>query len=171
LLTDAGNDGWLASLRDAARFAKRPAAERDESRQFWAASARLYAKVFGIDTKLPEDVRYLHRYNAACAAALAGCGPGTDADKLDDKERARLRRQALDWLMADLALWAKRAESAKPGERTAARHKMKHWQSDPDLASLRDKEALEKLPEVERDEWRRFWDEVAAVLAKAGDGK
>ena len=47
------------------------------------------------------------RYNAACTAALAGCGQGVDADKLDAKERARLRQQALDWLRADLKAYRK----------------------------------------------------------------
>jgi hypothetical protein len=31
---------------------------------------------------------------------------------VDDKERARLRQQALTWLKADLAAWAKRAAGA-----------------------------------------------------------
>jgi hypothetical protein len=37
------------------------------------------------------------RHYAARAAALAGCGQGKDADKLDDKERALWRWQALQW--------------------------------------------------------------------------
>jgi hypothetical protein len=39
-----------------------------------------------------------HRY----ASALAGCDQAKDADKLDAKERTRLRQQALDWLWAEL---------------------------------------------------------------------
>jgi hypothetical protein len=38
---------------------------------------------------------------------LGGCGPGSDADKLGAAERARLRKQALDWLRADLTYWTK----------------------------------------------------------------
>src|SRR5437763_2953473 len=47
---------------------------------------------------LAADPRTSVHYNAACAAALAGCGQGKDADQSDEKERGRLRRQALDWL-------------------------------------------------------------------------
>ena len=36
------------------------------------------------------------------AAALGAAGQGTDAEELDDKERTRLREQALAWLRADL---------------------------------------------------------------------
>jgi hypothetical protein len=42
------------------------------------------------------------RYDAACAAALAGCGNGKDTAKLSGDERAAFRKQALDWLRADL---------------------------------------------------------------------
>ena len=63
-----------------------------------AAAARFWAEALEADPKLGDDRRAGHRYNAACAAALAGCGQGKDADKLDGRERGRLRRQALDWL-------------------------------------------------------------------------
>jgi tetratricopeptide (TPR) repeat protein len=47
------------------------------------------------------------RYGAARCAALAGCGQGKDAARMDGEERARWRRQARDWLGADLAWWGK----------------------------------------------------------------
>jgi serine/threonine protein kinase/Flp pilus assembly protein TadD len=65
-----------------------------------AAAVRFYAAAFAAG---PPD----HRYNAACAAALPGCGQGEDSQALGEPERARLRRQALDWLRADLAAWQK----------------------------------------------------------------
>src|SRR5262249_59110865 len=67
------------------------------------AAVRFYEEAFAAQPKLADDLDAAHRYNAACAAALAGCGAGQDADQLDDKERAGLRRQALDWPRADLA--------------------------------------------------------------------
>ncbi len=94
-----------------------------------------------------------------------------DSAKLDDAERGRLRHQALDWLRAELVRSAKQAESNNPKAREAAQQGLKYWQEDADLAGIRDKDALEKLPEAERDAWRKLWDDVAAVLAKAGDGK
>jgi hypothetical protein len=45
----------------------------------------------------------------------------------------------------------------------------KYWRTDADLAGVRGKDALEKLPEAERDEYRQFWDEVAAVLKRASE--
>ena len=46
-----------------------------------------------------------------------------------------------------------------------------HWQTDPDLAGVRDKSALAKLPEAERPEWAKLWADVAALLVKAGPKK
>jgi hypothetical protein len=97
-----------------------------------------------------------HRYNAACAAALVASGKGEDADKLDDKERARLRQQALGWLRGDLDLWAKQVESGKPPVRAAVRQTLQHWQKDTDLASLRDAVALAKLPDAERADFEKL---------------
>src|SRR5436190_14379891 len=53
---------------------------------------------------LYADHRDLHSFptrrssdlNAACSAALAGCGKGKDAENLDDKEYTWLRGQSLD---------------------------------------------------------------------------
>ncbi|HTU90936.1 MAG TPA: tetratricopeptide repeat protein, partial [Gemmataceae bacterium] len=70
-------------------------------------ATRLYTAVFAADPKLADDLTVAHRYNAACYAALAAAGQGEDAAKLDDKEKARLRKQARDWLRADLALRTK----------------------------------------------------------------
>jgi serine/threonine-protein kinase len=60
------------------------------------AATRLYSDAFAAEPRLAEDVPAATRYHAARAAALAGCGQGKDADQLRDKERALLRRQALD---------------------------------------------------------------------------
>src|SRR5262249_52830376 len=74
------------------------------SRRLYGASARLYQQALAAQPSLAGDLRAGHRYDAACAAVLAGCGQGNDAGKLDAAERDRWRRQALDWLRADLAL-------------------------------------------------------------------
>jgi serine/threonine-protein kinase len=134
------------------------------TRRYWSA-ARLYAGAFTADPTLADDLRAAHRYNAACAAALAAAGQGRDAPKAEDKERARLRRQALGWLRADLALWGKEAEKGTPQARAAVQKMLRHWQKDPDLAGVRDA-ALAKLPEAERAEWQQLWGEVEALLKK-----
>jgi hypothetical protein len=45
--------------------------------------------------------------------------------------------------------------------------KMRHWQTDSDLAGIRDKAALDKLPAEERKAFARLWADVAALLKKA----
>jgi serine/threonine-protein kinase len=140
-------------------------------KKLYAASSRFYAEAFDAKPEFTKNPASGHRYNAACAAALAGCGEGKDDPKPDDKERVRLRQQALDWLQADLALWTKQADSDKPKDREVVQQQMKHWQTDTDLAGVRDKEALEKLPETERDAWHKLWDDVAALLKKVEGSK
>ena len=44
---------------------------------------------------------------------------------------------------------------------------LKHWQKDGDLAGLRDKEALAKLPPDEQKAWAQLWADVAELLKKA----
>jgi tetratricopeptide (TPR) repeat protein len=128
----------------------------------------LYATAFAADPKLADDLRSAHRYNAACNAALAGAGQGEDAAKLDEKERTRLRQQALNWLRADLALRSKQMKSWWPREAGQARAALVHWQKDTDLAGLRDKDALAKLPAEVRAACAKLWADVAALLKKAG---
>jgi serine/threonine-protein kinase len=109
------------------------------------------------------------RYGAACAAALAGGGRLTDAKPLDDKERARWRKRALDWLRADLALRTKQLASGQPADRAQVRQQMMHWQQDGDLAAIRDKAALAQRPADERQACEKLWADVAALLKKAGE--
>jgi hypothetical protein len=111
-----------------------------------------------------------HRYHAACAAALAGCGQGKDADKLTDTERARLRRLALDWLRADLKVWGLLLDEGPDKVRPVIVGRMRHWQADAYLAGVRGSAALAKLPKAERQAWQDLWDEVADTLAKARAG-
>jgi serine/threonine-protein kinase len=132
-----------------------------------AAAARFCADAFAADAKLADDLRAGHRYNAACAAALAAAGRGSDAPKPDDKERARLRGQALGWLRADLAAQAKQLKSWLPGAAGQAKAALRHWQQDADLAGVRDKSALAELPADERAEWEKLWAEVADLLRRA----
>ncbi len=44
---------------------------------------------------------------------------------------------------------------------------MRHWQQDTDLAGIRDKAALDKLPAEERQAFTQLWADVAALLQKA----
>jgi len=44
---------------------------------------------------------------------------------------------------------------------------LKHWQTDADLASIRDNDAVMKPPAEEREVCRQLWAEVEALLQKA----
>ena len=51
-------------------------AQRAYDKALHATAARLWAEALAADPKLGDDRQAQHRYNAACAAALAGCGQG-----------------------------------------------------------------------------------------------
>jgi tetratricopeptide (TPR) repeat protein len=136
-------------------------------KKHYATAARLYAEALAAAPQLTEDLRAGHRFNAARAAALAGCGHGDDVAGLRELERAGLRRQARDWLRLDLAAWAKKVDTGKEADRIQARKTLAPWREDPDLAGLRDADALERLPPAERQECRALWQEVAALLRRA----
>jgi lipoprotein NlpI len=135
-------------------------------RHRYSAAANFYQEAFAAQAILATDLQGGHRYNAACAAAMAGSGQGKDADKLHDKERARLRRQALRWLRAELTARTKQLKSWWPGEAGQAREALQHWQQDRDLAGVRG-EGLAELPAAERQLWQQLWDDVAGTLARA----
>jgi eukaryotic-like serine/threonine-protein kinase len=131
------------------------------------ALARLDADVFADSPKLAEDLRSGRRYNAACAAARAGCGLGADAARLGDEERAQRRKQARDWLAADLTAWSAALAGGARDQRKLATKVFTRWQTDPDLAGLRDAKRLADLPEPERAECLALWGRVADSLKRA----
>jgi serine/threonine-protein kinase len=131
-------------------------------------------------------------YQAACAAALAALGQGKDALPLTDQEKASLRRQALDWLRADLKQLTptvadylaahtagnkppaappdKPTEPAKkpgPADLLWVYDSLRHWQTNADLASLREDKKIAELPAAEQKNWRRLWEEVRTLDKQA----
>jgi serine/threonine-protein kinase len=133
------------------------------------ACANLYVDAFSAAPSLAGNLAAGHRYNAARAAALAGCGRGHDADKLNEAERTRWRRQAREWLKADLTLWTKMVATAAGSGTTPdlAKKMLTQWQREPDLAGLREPNALDKLPADERKECIALWQSVADLLERA----
>jgi hypothetical protein len=132
-----------------------------------AAAARFWTEAFESDAKLADEVESGNRYNAACAAALAGAGKSKDDPAPNDIAKAKLREQALNWLKADLAYWIKQLESGSPQSKSSANQTLQHWKTDPDLAGIRDVEALKRLPEDEQKSLRAFWTNVDATLERA----
>jgi serine/threonine-protein kinase len=159
-----------------------------QSRGLYLAAARLFADAFAADPALAEglasscrsratlgdkqpvgrveELATACRYPAARCAALAGCGLGKDGAKLGETERAHWRRQARAWLRADLTMWARTLDSGSRAARGQGRRMLMRWQSDPDLAGLREPSALAKMSSTERQEWLTLWKEVAAVLER-----
>jgi tetratricopeptide (TPR) repeat protein len=133
----------------------------------YVASVQLFREAFEEEPKLADDLNAQHRYEAACAAAQAGCGQGQDADKLDTNERARLRRQALDWLRADLKAHQQQVEKSADKAPWVVVRQMQHWLKDEDFAGVRGSAALARLPEAERGEWHKLWQEVEALRQRA----
>ena len=136
-------------------------------KKFHGASARLWAEAFQAQPKLADDMNVPNRYNAACAAALAGSGQGKNDPHLDEEKRAHWRKQAINWLEADLAAWSKILENGSPQTRQAMIQTLQHFKADTDLAGLRDAPALAKLPADEQKACRALWAEVDALLEKS----
>jgi hypothetical protein len=137
--------------------------------RLYAAAARLFAEALEADPKLGDDRQAQHRYIAAGAAALAIALKGKDDPPPDEVARTNLRRQALAWLRAERAAWAKLLESGPPQARPVIAQTVRHWQEDTALAGLRDRDALDKLPVEEQEAWRALWADVEALL-KQTDG-
>jgi hypothetical protein len=133
----------------------------------FALATRFWAEALESDPKRFDDRPTPHRYNAACAAALAAGGQGKGEPPLDDAAKAKLRGQALDWLRTELTIWGGLVASGTPRARPFAVQTLRHWQKDPDLAGIRDPAALARLPAGEREGFTRLWADVAALLKMA----
>jgi serine/threonine-protein kinase len=143
------------------------AAELCFVKSHYAKAARLYAEALVAIPQLAADLRAGHRFNAARAATLAGTGQGGDAAKLTDPERERLRAQAREWLQLDIADWDKKVDMGTAADRIQAEKALSQWREDPDLAGLREIDALDRLSANERKECNALWSEVAALLTRA----
>ena len=142
-------------------------AQRAYDTKRFAAAAKLFAEALQSDPKLSEDRQAQVRYNAACCAALAASGAGKVDPPLDDVTNSTLRKQALDWLRVELAVWVELVESGPPETKVFITQTLEHWQQDSDLASIRDDEALAKLPTEEQEAFRQLWANVAELLKKS----
>ena len=135
----------------------------------FAFATRLWAEALASDPKLGDNVQAQHRYKAARAAALAAAGRGQDEPPLDDAAKAKLRRQASDWLKAELTGWGKLVEANRPQVRPFIVRPLSQWQKDSDLAGIRDAAALAKLPAEEQKALTQLWADVAELLKKAAE--
>ena len=132
----------------------------------FATAARWYAEAFTAHPYLLAGPPTGHRYHAARAAVLAGCGQGRDAAGLDETSRAGFRHQALGWLRAELGARHRLLEQQPEKTRWIVAYDMHRWLEDPDFAGVRGSEALARLPEPERQAWQMLWADVADTLAR-----
>jgi tetratricopeptide (TPR) repeat protein len=164
-------DGALAATREAIRLQpKNPDAHARQAQLLHAAGkyAEALEELVDVMCEQPDlaeqprnQWRYHFRYNAACSALRCAEGLGVEAPP--EAERPEYRKQALEFLTADLA-----AARTLFATNTALVHRyMKHWFEDQDLASVRGPEALSQLPPDECDAWTTLWAEVAALRDQA----
>jgi len=85
-----------------------------------------------------------------------------------EAETARWRKQALEWLEADLARRAEQAWATTPRARAELRGILLYWKDDLDLAGIRDQAAIRALPEDEQKACRALWAKVDQVLTQTG---
>jgi hypothetical protein len=81
--------------------------------------------------------------------------------------RAGFRRQALDWLRAELEAQRRLLEEEPQTARFTVAPDLQYWLEAPDVAGVRGPEALGLLPAAERPAWQKFWADVADTRAKA----
>lgn len=157
-----------------------------QSRRLCRAAARLYADAFAADPGLADNLTRdclrratqgeqsladrIEVLNSAChylaarSAALAGCGLGNDGAQLSEAERTRWRKQAREWLQADVNVWSETLRTGSRIARHLGRTILAQWQTDPDLAGLRETAQLAALSVEEREACLALWNEVAALL-------
>jgi serine/threonine-protein kinase len=131
-------------------------------------AARLYARALAARPAVANRVENRLRYHAACNALRA---VGEAVAGLSARQRARWRKQALDWLRADLAGWEQRLTGQAPEARAGALRFVGDLAGDRDVAAVRDLALLTRLPAEERDGWVRFWQDVTALKARLGAGR
>jgi eukaryotic-like serine/threonine-protein kinase len=125
----------------------------------YRAAAEIYVEVLASDSQLSDDLFGGMRYRAACTAAAAGSGRGHDAAGLDGAGRLRWRKQARDWLRADLDVARKLAKSRSGELNGFLKLTLKNWSTDPDLAALRDRDACKGLLPSEQKEFLALCEE------------
>lgn len=126
------------------------------------AAARELSQALELDPR--PGARQVLRHQAANTAVRAAAGQGNDDNKITEPEVSRLRKQALDYLTADLTACTGMLTRGSPSEQAQARNVLENEYRDAAFTSMRDPAELAKLPEAERRAWRTYWTEVEATL-------
>ncbi len=166
-------DGLMAAINDLSRTpdptARIGLAQIAYNKNLHVTANRIWKGVFASSPDLAENLDAFHRYNAACGAALAGCGLTKDDPPPDEATKESLRAQALEWLKADLAARTKLLDQADTVAAPQIHKSLAYWKEDLDLECIRNPIELAKLPKAEQSVLRSFWSELDRVLVKAKD--
>ena len=111
-----------------------------------------------------DELAYSCRYPWARCAVMSAGDVGENGADLNETERTQMRGLAQEWLLSDLELWKKVLELNPAAGREIVNQQLVRWQSDPDLAGVREASELEKLPPDERRDFAKLWDDVAQVV-------
>jgi tetratricopeptide (TPR) repeat protein len=136
------------------------------ARHDYATAAHLWAESFSSSPLFAADLTTANRFQAARAAALFATQRRNEGSPSDPDSRVRWRKQALDWLSADLSASATALTAGTYQERAAVAKRLGRWLVDPALAGIRDEAALMDLPEPERRSLREFWHRVEVLRSK-----
>jgi len=133
----------------------------------YAAAAEFFGVAFELEPALANNVQAGNRFNAACAALVAGSIRDQGGRKLDAKERERLRRRAIEWLQAELVALSESLEKEPLQSQWLLREALARWRSSPDLDSIRDSEGVEPLPAAQREKSKELWQQFRDIEARA----
>jgi hypothetical protein len=128
------------------------------SRGKYVDAAKVYARALGPWRVGPADSPA--RIWAALTAARAAGGACPD---LDPGRYDRGLGLALSWLRGAMAEWRDRVEREPARNLPGVRGALETLQLCGDLAAVRDREGLARLPEGHRLAWEAFWADVATL--------
>lgn len=132
-----------------------------------ATAVRFWSEAFTVEPALAEDPATWLRFSAASSALLVGLGETKDEPPPDDDSRVKSLRIALNWLKADVAVYAQRAAEGDSRERSGVYDALDYWGYGPGVTRLLFPEDLAHLPPPDRADWRNLWDDVLAAQVTA----
>ena len=131
-----------------------------------AKSVQLWIEAFAMQPDLASDVNARNRFSAACSAAIASESAGKSLPPAA-ADRDRFRKQAIDWLNAELDAYSELLKDTRPSSRDLVRKRLAPWRVILPLESLRTSPPEARSPELERIAIRNLWSRVDALSRQA----